>query len=53
MLIGLAGDPLKKKPGLLKQDSTRTAQDSQRGTFCAPWVIGIVRDWFEKRAILT
>lgn len=30
MLIGLAGDPLKKNPGLLKQDSTRTAQDSQR-----------------------
>src|SRR5437763_7936087 len=30
MLIGLAGDPLKKNPGLLKQDSTRTSQDSQR-----------------------
>ena len=32
MLIGLAGNPLKKNLGLLKQDSTRTGHNSQRKT---------------------
>src|SRR5439155_13978050 len=40
MLIGLAGDPLKKNPGLLKQNSTRTSQDSQRKPSVLSSIVG-------------